>query len=204
MRQLYCRDLRAGDILLKISDQSFLSKAIQFGQSLTGGQNVQIVHAGVMFDGTYIVEAQKHGISANDMRVQNKPYGYIVFRCTSPNMAAGAGTCAKMMFEIHQRGGSLKYNLGGAVGSLFGPSGRATTPSEMDALLDRILAGKSHPFFCSQFVVYVYQFVAEQNGIPAGSLFNFSDAKVPPSNLAAALTSHSMFQEAGYLMPNER
>jgi hypothetical protein len=108
------------------------------------------------------------------------------------------------MFDIHKSGGSLKYGLGGAISSLFGGGGKAASPGQMDTLLDRILEGKSHPFFCSQFVVYVYQFVAEQNGIAAGRLFNFSDAKVPPTKLASALTGHSSFQEVGYLMPNER
>jgi hypothetical protein len=74
----------------------------------------------------------------------------------------------------------------------------------MDSLLDRILAGKAHPFFCSQFVVYVYQFVAEQNGVAAGKLFNLSDAKVPPTTLAGMLAGHSLFHEIGYVMPNAR
>ncbi|MGH9859635.1 MAG: hypothetical protein ACRD5F_06390 [Candidatus Acidiferrales bacterium] len=74
----------------------------------------------------------------------------------------------------------------------------------MDELLDRILAGKDHPFFCSQFVVYVYQFVAEQCGLPGASLFNMADAKVAPSRLYTHLKGHAMFREAGYLLPKER
>jgi hypothetical protein len=201
--QLRCRDLRAGDIMLKVSDGSVLSKAIKFGQRLVHGANPEVVHAGLMFDSTYIVEAQRSGIIANDMRVQDLHYGYYVFRCTNNNMAAGAGTCAKMMFDIHGRGRNLGYSVAGAFGSLFG-RGRAATRDQMDALLDRILEGRGQRFFCSQFVVYVYQFVAEQNSVPASAVFDLSDAKASPSALAAALSGHGMFAEAGYLMPNER
>jgi hypothetical protein len=202
--QLRCRDLRAGDILLKVSDGSLISRAIQMGQSLSGGLNPHVVHAGVMFDSTYVIEAQGSGVTAHDLRVQNRGYGYCVYRCTNPSMAQGSGTCAKMMFDIHQRGGNLSYGLSGAIGSLLGTSGRPATPGEMDTLLDRILAGRNHQFFCSQLVVYVYQFVAEQCGVAAGTLFNFADAKVPPSTLAASLQGHPAFAEAGYLLANER
>jgi hypothetical protein len=204
MNQLRCRDLRAGDLFLKVSAGSFTNRMIQFGQNLVGQKNPEVVHAGVMFDSTYCVEASGGGLHASDMRVQNLPYGYYIYRCTNPNVAAGAGTCAKMMFDIHMQHGSVKYSMAGAVGSLFGSGGKPVEPSQMDALLDRILEGKNNPFFCSQFVVYVYQFVAEQCGIPAATLFNLQDAKVSPSKLASYLQGHPMFKEAGYMMPKER
>jgi hypothetical protein len=201
--QLRCRDLRPGDIMLKVSDGSAVSGAIQLGQRLVGGANPQVVHAGVMFDSTYIVEAQGAGIIANDLRVQDQRYGYHVFRCTNSSMAAGAGTCAKLMFDIHARGKNLGYSVPGAVGSLFG-RGRAASRDQMDDLLDRILAGRGQRFFCSQFVVFVYQFVAEQNGMSASAMFNLSDAKASPSTLASALSGRALFTEAGYVMPNAR
>ena len=204
MQQLRCHDLLAGDILLKVSDGSIISRGIQFGQQAAGGQNAGIVHAGVMFDPTFIIEAQGPGISANDLRVQNLHYGYHVFRCRQQNLAEGAGTCAKMMFDIHQQGRNLKYSLGGAIGSLFGGSGNTSSAGEMDALLSRILDGRRQGFFCSQFVVFVYQFVAEQNRIPATTLFNVNDAKVEPSELASRLQGHRDFNAVGYLMPDQR
>jgi len=190
--------------MLKASDGSVLSKAISLGQHLRGQLNPQIVHAGVMFDGPYIIEAQGSGISANDLRVQNKHYGYLVYRPVRSNIGQGAGTCAKLMFDIQMRNKNLKYNLLGAIGSLLGGPGRAPTPADMDGLLDRILAGKGHPFFCSQFVVYVYQFVAEQNGMRGAQWFNLNDAKVSPSVLASKLQGSPFFTEVGYMMPNAR
>lgn len=204
MQQLRTRDLQPGDVMLKASDSSILSKAISFGQNMVGQLNTQIVHAGVMFDKTFIIEAQGSGISANDLRVQDKKYGYLVYRPVRANFGQGAGTCAKIMFDIQMRNKNLKYNLLGAIGSLFGRAGTAMTAADMDSLLDRILAGKGHPFFCSQFVVYVYQFVAEQNGVPASQMFNLNDAKVSPSVLASKLRGSADFKEAGYMMPNER
>ncbi len=204
MQQLRCHDLRAGDILLKVSDGSILSKGIQFGQRAVGGANSGVVHAGLMFDSTYVIEAQGAGISANDLRVQNLHYGYHVFRCHNDSVSAGAGTCAKMMFDIHQGGQNLGYTVWGAIGSLFGGAGTAASRSDMDALLDRILQGRQHRFFCSQFVVFVYQFVAEQCGLPAATMFSSHDAKVEPSELAASLQRSSQFAETGYLMPEQR
>ena len=204
IRQLRCADLQPGDILLKVSDGSILSKAIQLGQNLAGGTNTSVVHAGVLFDKTFMIEAQAAGIVANDLRVQNRHYGYHVARSTRPNLGAGAGTCAKLMFDIHARGRNLGYSIAGAVGSLLGGRGRPTTRDEMDALFDRIVAGRSQRFFCSQFVVYVYQFAAEQSGIPASSVFPLGDAKVEPSALASAIARNGAFREVGYLLPDER
>jgi hypothetical protein len=203
-KQLYCRDLSSGDILLKVNAGSAINRIIAAGQTVLGAENPQIVHAGILFDPTIIIEASGPGLSARDLRVQDKAFGYYVYRCSNANMAAGAGTCAKLFFDIQSRTDGLKYNLLGAAGSLFGDLGRPCSGAEMDAVLDSILAAKEHPFFCSQFVVYVYQFVAEQCGVPASKLFNFSDAKVPPSLLASSFVSHPLFSEVGYLMPDQR
>ncbi len=75
---LGCSQLKAGDLLLKVSDGSVINEAIRFGQWLTGGQNTQITHAGLMFDSTYIIEALEKGITGSDLRVQNKDYAYYV------------------------------------------------------------------------------------------------------------------------------
>lgn len=224
MDPMHCRDLRPGDIMLKVNAKDALSRVISTAQFLRGGAFPNIVHAGVMFDSTYIVEAQGPGVTANDLRVQNKPYRYVVFRCTNGNVARGAGTCAKMMFDIQKRrqnrthtfqvgslkkswktGGPMEYSLAGAAGSLFkSGSGTALAPPEMDDLLTDILEGRSHRFFCSQFVIYVYQFVAVQCRLSPSVIFAGSDAKVDPSRLATILRSNSMFKVAGQMVPGVR
>ena len=76
--------------------------------------------------------------------------------------------------------------------------------ARLDALLDRILAGRDQPFFCSQFVVYVYQWAAEQSGMSPQAIFSVSDAKASPSVLASKLVGNPHFAEAGYMLPGER
>jgi hypothetical protein len=203
-RQLRCRDLGAGDILLKLSDGSLVNRAISFGQSLVGQRNAPVVHAGVMFDSTYIIEASGAGVSANDLRVGNLRHGYLAFRPKNRVLGKGAGTFAKILFDVHGRQGNLRYTIPGAIGSLAGVGGRPKTREEMDGLIDGILDGRTHPYFCSQLVVMVYQFVAEQNGTPAKSIFPFADPKVSPSELAKHLNGSASFDEIGYLMPQER
>jgi len=205
VNQLRCRDLRAGDLLLKVNAGSRVNRLIAFGQDLVGQQNAQVVHAAVMVDSFYAVEASGGGIHGSDMRVQNKSFGYIVYRPTNDRVASGAGECAKLMLDIQARHRNLAYSIPGAVGSLFPGQGRGpASRSSMDATFDRIIEGKSHPFFCSHFVVHVYQFVAEQNGIPASLMFSLRDTKVSPSTLASMLQANASFVEAGYVMPNER
>ncbi len=202
--QLHCRDLQPGDILLKVSDGSFIHHAIQLGQALTGGRNPGIIHAGLMFDPVSMIEAQATGVAANDLRVQNKGYGYYVYRCTRLDMARGAASCAKMMLDMNLASGSFRYNLGGALVSIFGSRGRAASRGGMDALFDRVLAGRGRPFFCSQLVVFIYQLVAEHCGVPASAVFPLSDAKAPTSTLSTALVGNPFFRERGWLLPNER
>lgn len=100
MRQLNSTHLRPGDIMLKLNDGSLTNNAIEFMQKLTGMDNPNIVHGGIMFDSNIIIEADGSGIIANNIRVQNRDKSYIVYRCNNPNIAEGAGTCAKMMFDI--------------------------------------------------------------------------------------------------------
>jgi hypothetical protein len=192
-----------GDLMLKARADGFVNKAIAFGQRVRGQTNPLIVHAGIMFDSHYIIEAQGSGVSGNDIRVQNLHYGYLVFRPHNPQIAAGAATCAKMMFDIHQTQQNLGYTIRGALGSLFGSARGPRTRNEFEVLFDRVITGRKHPFFCSQFVVFVYQFVAEQMNLGAGALFPYRDPKVSPSLLGENLVNNTNFFEAGYVMPNE-
>ena len=204
MKQLLCRDLKPGDVLLRMATDSLTHKIIQFGQRLVGQPNAFLAHAAIALDTQFAIEAQKVGVTANHLAMKNKNCGYYVYRCTNTALGQGAATSAKMFFDIAQTGGKMKYDTLGAGTSVFGQGGKAKSAAEMDALLDALLKGRNHDFFCSQFVVYVYQIAAYQSGIPAKNIFNVSDAKVSPSVLASMLLANPSFQEAGYMMPNER
>jgi len=206
IQQLKCKDLKPGDIMLKFSDESIVSKVIKTGEKLLDKkENSDVVHAGVLFDNNIIVEAQGPGVSANDLRVQNKKYGYIVFRAKKAELASGSAEFAKILFDSHQNNQKQKYNLFGAVGSLFKKKDKLPTAEDLESRVEAIFTNKKHKFFCSQFVVFVYQFVAEQNGIKASDVFKVKDAAVAPSQLAVLLVDNAkFFEEIGYLVPNER
>jgi hypothetical protein len=198
------QDLRPGDIMCQFFASTVAGAFIAAGQALTGNRNSKIVHAGILFDSNYMVEALAKGIQAADLRIQNRPYHYMVYRPVNPRLAQGAADCANMMLQINHSQKSLSYNTKGAIASIFGTSAKPKTAGEMDALLDQILAGKDRPFFCSQFVVYVYQFVAEQSGMSRALIFNLSDPKVPPARLADYMETSPNFKLVGELPSNAR
>ena len=206
IQQLKCKDLKAGDIMLKFGDGSWISKIIKTGEKLLDKkENSDVVHAGVLFDNNIIIEAQGPGVSANDLRVGNKKYGYIVFRAKKAELASGAAEFAKILFDSHQNNSKQKYNLFGAVGSLFKKKDKLPTAEDLESRVEAIFNNKKHKFFCSQFVVFVYQFVAEQNGIKASDVFKVKDTAVAPSLLGTMLVDNAkFFDEVGFLMPNER
>ena len=201
--KLTCRNLEPGDVLLKLNAGSTTNVIIAMAQRAVGAEFPEVVHAGVLFDPHYIVEASGGGVHANDLRVQNAAFQYVVYRCSNPSIAAGAGTYAKILLDIHAEHRSVKYNLLGAVKSLFAGKGTATSRSAMDARLDAMLAGSNRPNFCSQFVVAVYQFAAEQNGRAAATMFDAFDA-VPPSRLLSMLRRTQSFRQVGYLAAHAR
>jgi hypothetical protein len=113
---LLCKDLRPGDLMLQYSSGTIAAKLISFGEWARGQANSGIIHAGIMFDNTCIVEALGGGILASDLRVQDRIYSYLVYRPVNLNLALGAANCAKMMFDIHGAQGTLAYSVTGAVG----------------------------------------------------------------------------------------
>jgi hypothetical protein len=202
-KQLYCSDLRPGDILLKMATNTFTHKVIVAGQKLVGQQNAFLAHAAIVFDTQFAIEAQKVGITANHLGLQNKDCGYYVYRCTDPELGQGAATIAKILFDANADK-KLKYNTIGAGKSVFGKSGSPKTAQEMEAIMENILSGKEEDFFCSQFVVFVYQYSALQSGKTSPEIFNISDTKASPSVLASLLQNNPWFKEIGYMMPGER
>jgi len=196
--------------MLKMNFGGWQGNYLQGMQWLFGVPNSVFMHAGIMSDSFHIVEAQITGIKENDLRTDNRNLGYAVFRCTSGHAARGAATCAKMFCDIHKETGNLPYNLVGAHQSLSGTGGgHVQSPKQMHQLLDDVLekkGGRARPFFCSEFVVYVYQFVAEQNRFNSGYFFSQSAAKMPPGELFDTLMHDPLkkFGPVGMMAPGER
>jgi hypothetical protein len=53
-------------------------------------------------------------------------------------------------------------------------------------------------------VVFIYQYVAAQNGIPPSQVFSMNDAKASPSTLASHLLRNPVFSAVGRMHPHER
>src|SRR5437868_3128747 len=115
---LKCRDLRPGDIMVQESMNNVVGKAISFGQKQVGQNNAKYVHAGIMFDSTFIIEALGSGISSNDIRVGTRQCAYAVFRPRRKELGTIAANFAKLLFDSHGQRHKLSYSVLGAIKSL--------------------------------------------------------------------------------------
>lgn len=120
LMQLFCKDLTAGDIMLKVINPSkFFNRGVRFVQKLTGYLNYDIGHAGIMRDSIVIIEAQSKGLEERSLLQKNVDVGYIVYCATNPNLAEGAATAAKLLYDIHMQHRSISYNNRGLFPSVF-------------------------------------------------------------------------------------
>lgn len=205
IKQFKCKNLRPGDILLKVSDQSWLNWFIENMQWVFGkSQNSSVTHAGLCYDSTHIIEVQDTGIVSDDLTKENKPYGYIVFRCKNENLAKGAAEFARILADVSGESKNIKYAFLDALCAVREGTESANDKKGLEERIEKILTNQRHDFFCSQLVVFIYQFVAEQNKIKASDVFKLKDSLVAPSALGAQLADSKLFDEVGYMMPNER
>jgi len=204
LSQLYCKDLQPGDIMLKCVDETnSFNKKIKWTQKIAKYNNYRIIHAGIMKNSEIIIEAAGTGLSERSILEKNAHVGYIVYRANNAEMAKGVAATAELFHAIHMQHNSIQYNKKGLFPSVIFKSGKPKSPEEMDKVYEKIIAGKNNPMFCSQFVVYVYQWVSTQMGIPAKEIFNINDKRVPPAKLAEILQGNKSFTEVGYLIGNE-
>lgn len=204
LKQFKCTDLKPGDILVKLSDQSWLSHVIENLQWLLGASNSQVTHTAIISEQPYTIEVQDGEIRANSLKKENRPYGYIVFRCKNKKLAEGAATFARLLADKSATRNNLRPALLEVISTLG--TGKEKTKDKMgiEGQVDKLLTDQRHDFFGSQLVVFLYQFVAEQSGIKPAEVFNFKAPLVSPTLLTAHLVDSKTFDEVGYLMPNER
>ncbi len=203
-KQLYCRDLRAGDILLELNDGSFSHKIISFGQWLGGQQRSEIIHAAILRGMSYIIESTKHGIGGADLRVQSLNYGFQVYRPRNATLGTAASNVASLLLDAHTTSKNLAYSYTGALASVGGTGNTPRSRTQMDDFADRVFTGVGHPFFCSQFVTLTYQFAAEQIGVAASTVLPLQDTLVSPAVFARHLDNSAHFDHAGYMLPKQR
>ncbi|SOD90033.1 C40 family peptidase [Spirosoma fluviale] len=202
---LQLADLQRGDIMLKEFDgYSIVGAAISYGQYLLTSDHLfsSIVHAGILFDKMHIIESSGGGVAANHLLTGNRAYSYHVFRSVNADLADGTGTCAKVFFDIHKTHRTMNYSVPGAVKSLFRRHKAAQSPEDMDDLLTEVLGHRGNQFFCSQFVVYIYQFVSYQLNQHAPPVFQLNAGNVNPAKLARMLRGMpQQFTYIGHLLP---
>lgn len=83
-RQLRCHDLRGGDIMLQLNAGNLAHRVIAFAQWAARQRDSHVIHVGIMRGESYMIESEKRGIWAADLRVQDKDYGYLVYRPRNP------------------------------------------------------------------------------------------------------------------------
>ncbi len=203
LKQLHCTDLRGGDIMLKILDvNSKFNRQIGRVQQLRGYSNYNIVHAGIMEDTACIIEAEESGLEEQSLLEKNIHVSYIVYRANNPKMAEEVTREAQLLYYTHLQRKSVRYNKLGLLPSLFG-RGKPKSAKKMKKIYHKIISGRNNPMFCSQFVVYLYQWIAEQLGISAKEIFDRNDSKVPPAKLAEMLENNTFFTEVGYIIRDD-
>lgn len=193
-RQIYRRSLHAGDIALECHAGSATHWIITAGQALSGAER-WIVHAGLIArDRRSIIEAVKPHLR----RVQLDSHAdYLVYRSRNGALALGAAECAEMLIGANNQ---VPYYTKGTITSLVGRAG-PKSDTDFDSIIDKLFSGGDHALFCSQLVVFVYQFVARQNGIPAEHVFNFADTRANPAFLAKSLAARpGQFEFVGHLV----
>jgi hypothetical protein len=200
---LLCRDLKAGDIMVQESLNNVAGKVIAFGQKQFGHANANFVHAGIMYDSSYILEALGSGIASNDIRVGTRSCGYSVFRPKNSQLATIAANFGKLLFDSHGARHKLSYSVLGAIGSLGSEKSPKTT-GEVDKMVDKIFGSRGKTFFCSQFVVVTYQIAGGQIGMPPASVFSLDDGAVSPARLETLLQTSRVFDKVGVMEPNKR
>ena len=204
MPLISCSELHGGDILLKIADGTLFNQFIQSNQSSNELGPYKIAHAAISSSPYECIEAQSSGITCNDLRVQDKAYSYVVYRAKDSALGKKAAELAKELCDIHQKDKNLTYNTLGAWNSRNGGPSEPKTKDELNKLFQSLEAGQQLPFFCSQFVTFVYQCAAVQLGKAPGDVLPMNDAKVPPATLAKFLVGSGSFVQVGGLKAGQR
>lgn len=201
--------LQPGDIMIKHSDGSIISKIIRFGQLFGRGPS-KFVHAGIASSGTTIIEMDEEGLQENNLLIKNADYKYDVFRCNYSNIQAGATETARMMLDgfgapqAAQGGSKISYSTGGAARSI---SKRRRLPGGdvINNTLDNLLSAGGDAFFCSGHVVLCYQSAMgqaqmAQNLFPvqhSQQLFSLDSTCYQPSFLWKTLEASHHFTKIG-------
>lgn len=203
--QLLIKDIRPGDIMLKVVHyHQTYSRRIERTQRWLGFQNHCITHVGMMKDGVNIIESESSGLEQHSLLEKRAKIAYLVYRPTNSMMAEAGAAAATLFHDAHIAQNTVCYNYWDLFPSVLFWPGKPKSAKEMQDVYDKVMHGKNHSMFCSQFVAFIYQWVGTQMGIPAEQIFNADDRRIPPARLATFLKNNPHFKEVGYMISNER
>jgi len=206
---IFSKFLMGGDIILEVSERKEDPRSLF--QRLFRQSYFEVVHAGIMSDCNNLIEA---GLTKCNIRLKLYYHfkraangrgiysDFIVFRAINSQMAEGAATGAQLLFDIHNAHDSVGYpsNLLKLAPSVMLPRGKPQSIDAMEKIYQKIINSKKSPMFCSQLVVYIYQWVITQMGRQAKEIFNIDANRASPARLASMLAESSRFTNLGILM----
>lgn len=161
-----------------------------------------------MADSKNIVECTEKGLTKRPIdEKSNKWGGYIIYRPMRSEVSQSAGTAAELLSDTHRANGALPYNYVGAAASVLVRSQTPKSAIQMDQIFEQIIKKSKRGTFrmyCSQFVVYLFQWIGTQMGLSSSYYFNVNDERISPAVLAGLLADSSHFEEIVYLIANQR
>jgi hypothetical protein len=206
--------LQAGDILIKYNDGSAVNNIISFGQFFGKGP-AKYTHAGITSSPTTIIEMDGHGLQEHNLLTDDALITYDAFRCTLPEIAAGACEAARMMLEGFRSQTDNKPNMG----ITYSVSGALCSISKnqffqdsdvANRVLDKLLAS-GDTFFCSGHVVLCYQMACSQGMAQShfpiqdsGALFGLESNCYQPAYLWQILSSSQFFNKIGTVRAGQK
>lgn len=203
------KDLRAGDVLVKYNDGTFTNALIANIQKEIPTSAYWFVHAGLVTDGfdtLHALEMSGDGLVCNDLAGHNKDIEYEVFRSKNPKITE---TAAKLIRDLAKRGerakDSVAYNTEG-LAKLIVEFDKMVTKDQFNEHYQDMLEGrKTQKYYCSQFVVFIYQGAKYRSGQP-DDIWGEISLHIGPPRLAKKLKFDlpQRWEHVGYLAAGKR
>ncbi len=203
--QVRCDALRPGDVLFKYGTNHPVAVMIKL---LTRSE---FSHAAVVAESRHeVIEANGKGINRNDLRTENLHFEYEVYRCKDESLARGAANAADLVVAINEakQGRAARYNykdfLKFPIWKLNASNADFRTDAGFEEGLAEMLNGGGMTFFCSQFVVYCYQWAARQKGLNALDVLHTGDRVTTPVKLHGIVSTSNRFTHVGRMLREMR
>ncbi|MBI5715336.1 MAG: hypothetical protein HZC38_18215 [Chloroflexi bacterium] len=202
------KDLRAGDVLVKYDDGSGTNTTIASIQQENPASAYWFVHAALVtdkFSNLHALEMSGEGLVANDLTGHNKGFEYEVFR---PKNSRIGETAARLIGDLAVRGQrekSAEYNFLGLT-KLIADFDNMVTAEEFNVGYQHMLDGRhDEKYYCSQFVVWLYQGAKYRSGQP-DNLWGDISVHIGPPRLAKIMKFNlpQSWEHVGYLAAGKR